>query len=126
MTTNIEADVLARCPFCGGEAIYEEVAGARPETSAWSIGCGDPDCFGFQSMAQFPRKCEAAKSWNTRAFSRPVPEGFVLVPKTATAEQIKAADDWLPGDLPGDWRATTLVAIYAAMIAAAPSEREDR
>jgi hypothetical protein len=61
-----------------------------------------------------------------RALSRPVPEGFVLVPKAATTEQIKAGDDWLLGrDLPGDWRAVTLAAIYAAMIAAAPAQRED-
>jgi C4-type Zn-finger protein len=66
---------LLPCPFCGGEAVYEEVE-ARVTSSGkimWSVGCNscgdddEPTCFGYQSPIVFNRKCEAAKTWNTRS-----------------------------------------------------------
>jgi hypothetical protein len=72
-----------------------------------------------------------------RALSRPVPEGFVLVPKEPTEEMLVAGcralsllgkDVWMDIELLGNnGKAHRKMAIrYRAMIAAAPSEREDR
>lgn len=55
------------CPFCGGKATIEEV----PTVSGanWSVGCSDEDgqCYGYQSLQTFARKCEAVEAWNRRA-----------------------------------------------------------
>jgi hypothetical protein len=69
----------------------------------------------------------------TRALSRPVAEGFVLVPKEPTDEMIEAGADSV-GKLNEDRRdgfddidnETYASVAYRRMIAAAPSEREDR
>jgi hypothetical protein len=60
-------ETLRKCPFCGGEADYEQVGSfAMREGCAWSVGCRDEACIGFQSVTTFARKAEAAAAWNTR------------------------------------------------------------
>lgn len=64
------ADELLPCPYCGGEASFEN------DNGQWSVGCDDKDgegieavCMGYQSLTVFPRKSEAAAAWNRRALS---------------------------------------------------------
>lgn len=58
---------LKPCPFCGGEATFEEVK--HGDTSNWTVGCEDEDgeCYGYQSLTSFARKAEARAAWNRRA-----------------------------------------------------------
>lgn len=59
---------LLPCPFCGGEATFEQIGSvALQEGCAWSVGCVNEECHGFQSVTTYARKCEAAIGWNTRA-----------------------------------------------------------
>lgn len=58
---------LLPCPFCGGEATFEQVGSrALREGCAWSVGCVEEECHGYQSVTTYARKCEAATGWNTR------------------------------------------------------------
>lgn len=50
---------LKPCPFCGGEASYEDMTG---ELKAWG-GCGKWDCLGHDVIWDY----EDIKLWNTRA-----------------------------------------------------------
>lgn len=60
-------DQLKRCPFCGGEAQFEQVGSvALQEGCAWSVGCENDRCLGFQSVTTYARKVEAAEAWNAR------------------------------------------------------------
>jgi len=74
-----DATELLPCPFCGGEADYEEIKCPNGKIN-WSIGCpnGAADCTGYQSLQEFARKTEAAAAWNRRA------------PRVATAEMVAA------------------------------------
>lgn len=62
---------LLPCPFCGGEASFEEIK-RSPEVSNWTVGCderNDDDeilCYGYQSLTTFATKKEAAAAWNKR------------------------------------------------------------
>ena len=60
---------LLPCPFCGGEATFEDTG-----DGSWSVGCNDRQsdgitvlCMGYQSLTSFARKAEAIAAWNTRA-----------------------------------------------------------
>lgn len=55
---------LKPCPFCGGEADYEEADLAGD--SRKSVGCHNEDCYGYQSVATHATYGEAAKAWNKR------------------------------------------------------------
>lgn len=66
---------LLPCPFCGGEAVFEQCEGKADEYR-WSVGCVTPMeyrpgidflCYGNQSMNTYPRKKDAAEAWNKRA-----------------------------------------------------------
>ncbi len=62
---------LLPCPFCGGPATFEEcVQGSsiRPDSCTWSVGCANEkiDCIGYQMLAHYDRKSEAAEAWNRR------------------------------------------------------------
>lgn len=63
--------LLMPCPFCGCKAEFIENK-KTPGISNWSVGCSTSDddhntvCFGYQSMAEFARKQEAAEAWNRR------------------------------------------------------------
>lgn len=65
---------LKPCPFCGGEAEYEEIQFQDSDDIAWSVGCKlkvseheeDDSCCGYMSHHKFARKCEAAAAWNKR------------------------------------------------------------
>lgn len=64
--------VLKPCPFCGGPADFEECAQSSSTavtSCTWSVGCQNDkeDCIGYQLMASFNRKSEAAEAWNKRA-----------------------------------------------------------
>lgn len=56
---------LLACPFCGGEAVIEEIEqlGAIRK----SAGCRTEGCQGYQSTITFSTYKEATKAWNTRA-----------------------------------------------------------
>lgn len=66
---------LKPCPFCGGEAMIEEIRGARgPDVIRWSAGCKSSEgkteghaCIGYMSVMTYPRRTDAANAWNTRA-----------------------------------------------------------
>lgn len=59
---------LEPCPFCGGPAGFEEITPSKYPHTNWSVGCTNTneDCIGFQMLASFSRKCEAAEAWNKR------------------------------------------------------------
>lgn len=62
------SETLKPCPFCGGEAVLEEVSTETPTT--FSVGCNsdtEPNCMGYQSLTTFARRCDAITAWNTRA-----------------------------------------------------------
>jgi hypothetical protein len=122
MTTN-DADVLALEETIARELwliCNSQYHSATPERLAelWEAEKGYDGCYRYQNK-WLPMARRA------RALSRPVPDGFVLVPKEPTLDMSiafaecfyskrRCIDD---ADI-SDW--------YAAMIAAAPSEREDR
>ena len=56
-------DLLA-CPFCGGEAVMEEIE----NLGFWrkSVGCKTEGCQGYQSSTTFATHREATRAWNTR------------------------------------------------------------
>jgi hypothetical protein len=60
---------LLPCPFCGGPAMFEDITSTKFDRTTWSVGCGngDEDCIGYQMLAHFSRKSEAAEAWNKRA-----------------------------------------------------------
>lgn len=60
---------LLPCPFCGGEAGFEEVSLDCTGKVTFSVGCQatDGDCIGYQMLAHYSRKREAAEAWNRRA-----------------------------------------------------------
>lgn len=67
-------DQLLPCPFCGGEAEYEEVRGGFRDEIRWTVGCKllataddeDDSCCGYQSIKTHTRKQEALTYWNRR------------------------------------------------------------
>jgi hypothetical protein len=94
MTTN-DADVLALepCPLCGDrdQVVSRDVTsfGSTLVISRWEVGCltcGVKVHRGNQTNAEKAWN----KLWNTRALSRPVPEGFVLVPREELQRWIEA------------------------------------
>lgn len=60
---------LLPCPFCGGQAAFEEMTTDKYPYTTWSVGCAnvDEDCIGYQMLASFSRKHDAAAAWNKRA-----------------------------------------------------------
>lgn len=58
---------LKPCPFCGGEADIEELAGGMGDC-AFSVGCQKEHCFGYQSYARFSLRSDAIKAWNIRLY----------------------------------------------------------
>jgi Lar family restriction alleviation protein len=61
---------LKPCPFCGGEAVMEEIEEKIFRTVRFSVGCSTEDeatCMGYQSLTSFARRKDAAEAWNTRA-----------------------------------------------------------
>lgn len=69
---------LLPCPFCGGAAGFEECAqgsSVAVKSCTWSVGCMNSqiDCIGYQMLASFDRKADAAEAWNKRAMPwRPI------------------------------------------------------
>lgn len=59
---------LKACPFCGGEAMTEEVDANGAIRK--SIGCHTEGCHGYQSTQTYSTYREAAKAWNVRAGDR--------------------------------------------------------
>jgi sarcosine oxidase delta subunit len=59
---------LLPCPFCGGSADFEQITGSGSSFATWSVGCqsSETDCIGYQMLAHYNRKCEAAEAWNKR------------------------------------------------------------
>lgn len=62
---------LLPCPFCGGRAGFESAPAGHSvdlQSGVWSVGCMNDkvDCHGYQMLATYARKSEAAKAWNTR------------------------------------------------------------
>ena len=56
---------LKACPFCGGDAMTEEVDAIGAIRK--SIGCHTEGCHGYQSTQTYSTYREAAKAWNVRA-----------------------------------------------------------
>jgi hypothetical protein len=63
------SEKLLPCPFCGGAADFEEVKPMGGDFTYWSVGCqsSESDCIGYQMLAHYNRKSEAAEAWNKRA-----------------------------------------------------------
>lgn len=74
---------LLPCPFCGGEASFEEADYCG--RTVFSVGCVsvDGDCIGYQMLATYSRRSEAAAAWNTR-------------PAAQTPDLVAQASGWDP------------------------------
>jgi Lar family restriction alleviation protein len=57
------AETLLPCPFCGGEAVIEDLGEPDDDSFAHCEDCG------VQQIADFTRR-EAARMWNTRKASK--------------------------------------------------------
>lgn len=57
---------LKACPFCGGEAEIDEIAGGIG--ALFFASCKDDDCCGYRidPWVKHSRRIEAAQHWNTR------------------------------------------------------------
>ena len=64
------SDNLLPCPFCGAEAIAEEVdSGFGQGGTSFTVGCNSSDeaaCYGFQSLQTFSLRKDAIAGWNKR------------------------------------------------------------
>jgi len=82
---------LLPCPFCGGEANYQEEHSHHWRVVCMSCGVQHP----FVSVREVDPRPSLVAAWNTRAVSRErdtgVPEGFWLAPIKPTAEMMSAA-----------------------------------
>lgn len=63
---------LKPCPFCGSEAILEEVEAGigRTDAVSFTVGCNSKEeesCMGYQSLQTFAMRGDAVKAWNKRA-----------------------------------------------------------
>lgn len=59
---------LLPCPFCGAEAVIEEIPGGYVDCT-FSVGCNSKEevnCIGFQTLSNYNTKREAAEAWNKR------------------------------------------------------------
>ena len=56
---------LLPCPFCGGDAIFEQDRSDGPRSLRWSAGCRDEMCMGYMGPT-FPRRADALEAWNRR------------------------------------------------------------
>lgn len=103
---------LLPCPFCGGAAEVEDARGS----GGWSVGCADysGDCYGYQSLTTFPRKCEAIAAWNRRSSSAE-PIGWV---------RNDCAVTWWGGDYPAHWEPGEGFAIYGTPPLSQPATPE--
>ena len=86
------SEKLLPCPFCGGQADFEEVTAMGGTFTYWSVGCqsSESDCIGYQMLAHYNRKCEAAEAWNRRA---PTCEDIVLSPADIPEQLRRAISD---------------------------------
>jgi hypothetical protein len=77
---------LKACPFCGGEAEIDEIAGGIG--ALFFASCKDDDCCGYRidPWVKHSRRIEAAQHWNTRT------------PDSVIAEVVEAAQE-LKADL---------------------------
>src|SRR6185369_17890646 len=66
MNSKCEALQLLPCPFCGGDALYEQDRSDGPRSLRWSAGCRVETCMGYMGPT-FPRRKDAAEAWNKRA-----------------------------------------------------------
>lgn len=107
-------EALEPCPFCGKDAGFEQIGGPG-ERVTWSVGCQsiEDDCIGFQMLAHFSRKQEAADAWNKRAALASEPrvseDGRVLdVERAVAAERercAKLAEGFSAHQVCGGWGA---------------------
>jgi hypothetical protein len=83
--------VLLPCPFCGGPADFEQITGSGSSFATWSVGCqsSETDCIGYQMLAHYNRKCEAAEAWN----KRPTPPSSEPVMWVAFVDSPKGEDE---------------------------------
>ena len=68
MTTphNSRAPELLPCPFCNGDAVFEQDRSDGPRSLRWSAGCRKETCMGYMGPT-FPRRKDALEAWNSRA-----------------------------------------------------------
>lgn len=70
------------CPHCGSKNItVENFEGHH------SCGCDNEDCYGYQSLAVFPRKIDAINGWNTRSPSAQAIRDEALEQAAVVADQ---------------------------------------
>lgn len=71
---------LKACPYCGGEAEIDEIAGGIG--ALFFASCKDDDCCGYRidPWVKHSRRIEAAQHWNTRT------------PDSVIAELVEAAE----------------------------------
>jgi hypothetical protein len=91
MTDQAKA-MLELCPFCGSDAIIEEVGVGATDYVRFTVGCNsqhEAHCMGYQSLTTFDRRSDAIAAWNTRAAS------------SAPSEAVPVAwlyETWIGGD----------------------------
>jgi hypothetical protein len=81
MTTDKQ---LLPCPFCGGEAILDDVSSFLGDAK-WSPACETEDCVMWN--AKYATQREAAAAWNTRMEAVRPPVGEEAVERVAKAMQ---------------------------------------
>jgi hypothetical protein len=59
---------LKRCPFCGGEAGFQEDTPPAYPLTTWGVVClnQEEDCIACLAMKTYSRKTDAAEAWNKR------------------------------------------------------------
>lgn len=90
----------------------------QTESNRWSVGCDsadEPECMGYQSFTTFARRDDAAKAWNTRAFSTPT----ILHDSDCAKHNMPAYPNG-----PCDCRADTILAVRLDEAAIRADERE--
>ena len=95
--TELNAEGLLPCPFCGAAAVSGEIPHCGSEHNY--AGCNDQDCLGYHAAFDFKTVASAIAAWNRRASPIEAPgQDMVMVPRSAI--------EWLMGEAPdadGKW-----------------------
>ncbi len=86
--TEPQAAQLKPCPFCGGDALYEQDRSESPKNLRWSAGCRVETCMGYMGPT-FPRRKDAAEAWNRRAPDAEAAERIAALEKSLKIAELQ-------------------------------------